>query len=191
MKIGKLRTFIESVQDELSVDLTEGALLEKLSTHLSKLIDVDDWLPEQFTVPHEKFYQQFLLYCDPKERFSVVSFVWGPGQETPIHNHTVWGLIGMLRGAELATNYSAPNGGGKLIAGDTERMEPGQIELVSPDIGDIHLVKNAFDDQTSISIHVYGANIGAVSRNVFDPETGQAKEFISGFSSDVMPNIWA
>ncbi len=33
-----------------------------------------------------------------RERFCVVSFVWGPDQATPIHNHTVWGLVGVLRG---------------------------------------------------------------------------------------------
>ena len=42
---------------------------------------------------------QYLLYCDPEERFSVVSFVWGPGQSTPTHDPSVWGLIGVLRGA--------------------------------------------------------------------------------------------
>ena len=35
----------------------------------------------EYTQPHPQFYQQYLLYCCPQERFSVVSFVWGPGQE--------------------------------------------------------------------------------------------------------------
>ena len=35
----------------------------------------------------------------------MVSFVWGPGQKTPIHDHTVWGLVGMLRGAERCRLY--------------------------------------------------------------------------------------
>ena len=39
--------------------------------------------------PHPQYYQQHLLHCDPLERFSVVSFVWGPGQKTPVHDHTV------------------------------------------------------------------------------------------------------
>jgi predicted metal-dependent enzyme (double-stranded beta helix superfamily) len=45
-------------------------------------------------------------------------------------------------------------------------------------------------DQASISIHVYGANIGAVARHVFVPETGEVKDFVSGYSADVVPNLW-
>jgi predicted metal-dependent enzyme (double-stranded beta helix superfamily) len=31
--------------------------------------------------------------------------VWGPGQTTPIHDHRVWGLIGMLRGSEYSQGF--------------------------------------------------------------------------------------
>ena len=36
----------------------------------------------------------------------------------------------------------------------------------------------------------FGANIGAVSRHVFDPVTGAAKPFVSGYSSTSLPNLW-
>jgi predicted metal-dependent enzyme (double-stranded beta helix superfamily) len=42
----------------------------------------------------------------------------------------------------------------------------------------------------SISVHVYGANIGAVSRHVYDPATGEEKPFVSGYSSAQVPNLW-
>ena len=48
----------------------------------------------------------------------------------------------------------------------------------------------AYADRPSISIHVYGANIGAVRRHVFDPATGAPREFISGYHNTVMPNLW-
>jgi predicted metal-dependent enzyme (double-stranded beta helix superfamily) len=69
------------------------------------------------------------------------------------------------------------------------RLEPGQVEAVSPRVGDIHRVSNAFDDRVSISIHVYGANIGAVKRAVYR-EDGSEKTFISGYSNRYLPNIW-
>ena len=50
-------------------------------------------------------------------------------------------------------------------------------------------VHNAFDDRVSISIHVYGANIGAVRRHVY-PEAGGSKSFISGYSNFTLPNLW-
>jgi predicted metal-dependent enzyme (double-stranded beta helix superfamily) len=66
---------------------------------------------------------------------------------------------------------------------------PGTVDAVSPRIGDIHRVSSAFGDRTSLSIHVYGGNIGAVTRSVY-PASGGRKTFISGYSNDVLPNIW-
>jgi predicted metal-dependent enzyme (double-stranded beta helix superfamily) len=44
-------------------------------------------------------------------------------------------------------------------------------------------------DRPSISIHVYGADIGAVHRSVFTVD-GIAKPFVSGYANNVLPNIW-
>ena len=68
---------------------------------------------------------------------------------------------------------------------------PGQVTAVSPSIGDVHEVANDLSDQVSISIHVYGRNIGRVQRHVFDPTTGAAKSFVSGYASRVVPNLWS
>jgi predicted metal-dependent enzyme (double-stranded beta helix superfamily) len=57
-------------------------------------------------------------------------------------------------------------------------------------IGDIHVIANAYDDRPSISIHVYGGNIGAIRRSVFDPVSGAKQPFISGYSNTAVPNLW-
>jgi len=175
-------------------DMAEGALLDGADELMRTLVSSDDWLPHSMAVPHPQYYQQHLLYGDPLNRFSVISFVWGPGQGTPVHDHQVWGVIGMLRGAEFNLHYEAPAvgvEGGALACSDREqRLDPGRTTRVSPSIGDIHRVRNAYDDRVSISIHVYGGNIGRVRRHVFDPTTGKAKEFISGYSNAVVPNLW-
>jgi predicted metal-dependent enzyme (double-stranded beta helix superfamily) len=124
------------------------------------------------------------------ERFSVVSFVWGPGQKTPVHDHTVWGMVGVMRGVELCEQFNLDPANGRLISEATHEVSPGGIDLVSPRIGDIHRVSNALVDRASISVHVYGANIGAVKRHIYDLPSGHRDEFISGYSSEVIPNIW-
>lgn len=168
----------------------EKTMLDAGSRLLGDLIRHDDWLPDECTQPHPQFYQQYLLHCDPLERFSVVSFVWGPGQKTPVHDHTVWGLVGMMRGTESCRRFERTVAGRPLAAGETARLLPGQVDRVSPAVGDIHEVANAHDDRVSISIHVYGANIGAVRRHVFDPATGIDKPFVSGYSNPLLPNFW-
>ncbi len=189
MRIDRLRTFVTETTKVVSQHTSEEAVVAHVKPLLIELVAQDDWLPEEFTRPHSQHYEQYLLHCDPLGRFSVVSFVWGPGQFTPVHDHTVWGLIGMLRGSERSCGYTRGKGG-ELIEGDEEILHQGQVAAVSPVIGDIHKVSNAVADRASISIHVYGANIGAVRRHVFDAKTGQAKDFVSGYANAVMPNIW-
>ena len=167
----------------------ESEVIEHGGASLRALVAGDDWLPPEFAEPDPKQYRQYLLYCDPLERFSVVSFVWGPGQHTPVHDHTVWGLIGMLRGSEIGRNYAC-DACGRLSAAGEDRLTPGMVTAVSPRIGDIHSVENALADRPSISIHAYGANIGAVARHVFVPETGESKPFVSGYANRMLPNLW-
>ncbi len=188
--IAPLRHFVTQMTHLIGQSLEESFVRPKAKVLLKELIASDDWLPEFCTVPHPQFYQQYLLYADPLERFSVVSFVWGPGQATPIHDHMVWGLIGMLRGSETGQRYERDADGSLKPVGREEALMPGDIDEVSPTIGDIHIVKNAFTDKTSISIHVYGGNIGGVKRHVYDPSSGAIKNFVSGYSSMQVPNLW-
>ena len=179
--VGALGTLIDTTSDE-DLILAEGGRL------LAGLIARDDWLPDAYAQPDPARYQQYLLHCDSRERFSVVSFVWGPGQATPVHDHTVWGLVGVLRGAELSQRFER-RAGAFAATGPVHRLERGEVEAVSPTVGDVHQVTNAFDDRVSISIHVYGANIGAVERSTYDA-AGRPKRFVSGYANTTLPNLW-
>ena len=189
MTDGKLLTFVKELSQLLNQNPSEEIIFTKGKGLLRNLIAVDDWLPTEFTKPHPQYYQQYLLYADPLDRFSIVSFVWGPGQKTPIHNHTVWGMVGQLRGEEKGTPYYRQSNG-SFKPGETSISLPGHVDTVSPSTHDIHVVENSLSDKTSISIHVYGGNIGKIARSVFDPVTGTEKTFVSGYANTVVPNLW-
>ena len=188
----RLRHFVQQLAALVEQRLPEPDTLAQGATLLGALVAHDDWLPDAYAQPYPERYQQYLLHADALGRFSVVSFVWGPGQATPIHDHTVWGLIGMLRGAEDSQAYARTPDGRWAPQGAPVQLQPGQVEAVSPNdpaIGDVHRVSNAWEGHTSISIHVYGANIGAVQRSVY-LEDGTRKPFISGYSNSTLPNLW-
>ena len=188
----RLRHFVQ--QMTLTVEhegSNETAVLDRGQALMLDLITHDDWLPDAFAKPHPDKYQQYLLYCDPFERFSLASFIWGPGHTTPVHDHTVWGMVGVMRGAEQCEEYTWNAARTRLDKTGEHRVEPGGIDLVSPSIGDIHTVSNSFKDRVSVSIHCYGANIGAVKRHVYDAAAGGVKDFVSGYSSTVLPNFWS
>jgi predicted metal-dependent enzyme (double-stranded beta helix superfamily) len=176
-----VRDFTQLV-DDYSGDETE--ILRQGRKLLADLVSRDDWLPERHAQPHPQYYQQYLLHADPADRFSVVSFVWGPGQKTPIHNHTVWALIGILRGGERAESFEVGSPGLPMRSLGHEDLGPGTVESISPRTGDVHRVSNLYEDRVSISIHVYGGNIGRILRHVFEPATSTPKTFISGYSNE-------
>ena len=184
--IARLRDFVRGMTRLADSGADERRFLAEGADLLRALVGRDDWLPGECAEAGPT-YRQYLLHCDPLERFSVVSFVWGPGQRTPIHDHTVWGLVGMLRGEEVSTEMRP---GAPMRPGRVDRLRPGEVVRVSADTYDIHVVENALPDRASISIHVYGGNIGAIARSVFDPGTGARRRFVSGYSNAAVPNLW-
>lgn len=188
-RIGRLRDFVVALSNVVESAPGEPEILREGSRLLKELVGVDDWLPARYAEPSMTGYQQYLLHADSRERFSVVSFVWGPGQKSPIHDHTVWGIVGVLRGAEFEQRYSRASDGRFLEQGSLSRLERGEVTAVSPAIGDFHRVSNALEDRPSTSIHVYGANIGAVRRSMYELD-GTSKTFVSGYSNTDLPNLW-
>lgn len=183
--LARLRSFIRDMTrlaDRHGED--EQRMLDEGEKLLRGLIAQDDWLPEEFARPSAESYRQYLLHCDPMERFCVVSFVWMPGQRTPIHDHTVWGLVGVMRGEEQCEEYSTD-----IKPAGRHPVRRGQVDRVSPRIGDVHVVANE-GGEVAVSIHVYGANIGAVRRHTYDAASGARRDFVSGYANASIPNLW-
>lgn len=186
----RLLDFVAAMTRLVQSSNEEDRLIDAATPLMRDLVSHDDWLPEAMAASHPQYYQQHLLYGDPLDRFSLVSFVWGPGQKTPVHDHTVWGIIGMLRGAENGQRFAADAQGHWALVGERTTLQPGDLDIVSPSRGDVHEVANALDDRVSISIHLYGGNIGRVARHVYVPGTNTVKTFVSGYSNLLAPNLW-
>jgi predicted metal-dependent enzyme (double-stranded beta helix superfamily) len=182
-----LSRFVRGLDALLDSGADEAAIFRDGRALLATLIARDDWLPEALLEPDPAGYRIHLLHLDPACRFSVSAMVWGPGQGTPIHDHTVWGMVGVLRGRERSEEFALKSGPGRpLVAGQVHELGPGDIDLVSPAIGDIHRVSNALADGVSVSIHVYGGDIGTLSRSRFDT-AGAATPFVSPYAACLIP----
>lgn len=184
----RLRDFLRDIGGIIGRKPSESLLLAEAEPLLAELVMHDDWLPESCAQPGAESYRQYLLHCDSQERFSLVSFVWGAGQSTPIHDHRTWGLIGMLRGSETSESWTRAADGSLVSTGPSHRLRPGDTDRVSPRLGDIHRVAN-LSNEVAISIHLYGANIGRVRRAIYKPD-GSVRPFISGYADADLPNVW-
>lgn len=154
----------------------EPALLARGAVLMRSLIAGDPWLPPEYSHPGSRSYGSYLLYADPLDRFVVAAFAWSDGAVTPIHDHDVWGLIGVVHGCERSRRFSGR--AGALVAADEELLCAGEVDAVSPSIGDIHEVRNGAS-ATSVSIHVYGANLVTRPHRAFDAETGKSRIIFS------------
>lgn len=186
--LSPLRDFVREMTELVGAGAAEDVLLADGHALLAGLISDDSWLPEAFAAPRSDRYAQYLLHCDPLERFSMVSFVWGPGQRTPIHDHTVWGLVGVLRGAERSDAFELSEGV-PVDLGQHTVMSAGEVDAVSPTLGDWHRVTNV-SEAVSVSIHVYGGNVGRLRRHRYDEDNGRLVDFVSGYDNVATPNLW-
>ncbi len=177
----KFDAFLGRIADVLKeADGDESQVIERGREILSDLVAVDDWLPPAFSEAHPEHFKQYMLHKEP--RFTVLCVVWGPGQSAIPHDHTVWGLIGQLRGAERTRNYEDPVPGQPLKLRSEEVLRPGETSVVAPSVGDVHDVENAIDG-VSISIHVYGGDLSSLAdrRHRYDAKSGEAIPFITSY----------
>jgi predicted metal-dependent enzyme (double-stranded beta helix superfamily) len=185
-----LATFVREVTLALNQSLEEEFIVPIVKKEMKALVTDGSWLPDPFSLCASEGYRQYLLYCDPLERFSVVSFVWGPEQRTPVHDHTVWGVIGQMVGEEASQSFLKDETGKLVPVGPPDLLRRGEIAVVSPREIDVHYVSNPSSSAKAISIHAYGGNIGKIKRHTYNIDDGTRKEFISSYSNTVLPNIW-
>jgi len=146
---------------------------------LRSLVTKPGWLEEKYRrAIQSQAYAQYLLYRPADRSFSVVSFVWNPGQGSPIHDHGTWGVIGQYEGDEEESRF-------RIIDDRLERIgvaiaHPGNVSHVYPPSRDIHQIINRSDKPT-VSIHIYGGDIGTQRRHTYAPDTATVHEFISGY----------
>ncbi|MGH8031215.1 MAG: cysteine dioxygenase [Luteimonas sp.] len=153
----------------------EHAITAALRTCLCALIrDPDVYLPDCVREPIADHYARRELYRSPSHGYSVVAMTWGPGQGTPIHDHSgLWCVEGVWDGQLEITQY-------ELLERDGERFRfraaggmqagPGSAgSLIPPH--EYHTIGNASADTIAVSLHIYKAPIECCSK--FQPQTGE------------------
>jgi predicted metal-dependent enzyme (double-stranded beta helix superfamily) len=157
---------------------------------LRRLVADPGWLPPAFRAADAGFRQQ-ILYGDPLDRFSLIGFVWGIAESvTPAHDHGVWGAVGVLEGEEVSVEMRPDPSGGPMREGRRDRVVAGEVMLLGLDAYDIHRVENGRPGQQGVAIHLYGGNIGAIDRRIFDAATSAATLVRTGYDNPTLPNPW-
>jgi predicted metal-dependent enzyme (double-stranded beta helix superfamily) len=141
----------------------EAILCAQVARALADSVEEVDLLPRDLLRPAANTYRRELLYEAPDGSFSIGCFVWDTGQQTPIHDHRCWCVMGVVRGAVQSVSYF-PVASGALVPGAVDVTAAGCCDWIHPEGGDIHRV-GAAGNEMAVSLHVYGARFGRVCRN--------------------------
>jgi predicted metal-dependent enzyme (double-stranded beta helix superfamily) len=178
-----LQSFIDDVEVVLAETDDQYEITERLAPRLSALLESGYRLPPEFVRPSPNRHVNYPLYIAPDDRWSLVSVVWNVGQRTPVHGHEMWGVVGIYSGAEREIRYLKPDPdapAGPLTPAGEHTWRRGEVTVCCTTDDDVHSVV-AEGDEPTIGIHVYGGNIGTMSRPSYDPATGEVHRFVSGW----------
>jgi len=178
-----VRAFIEDVQATIGAAPSPERACDALRPRFAELLADPDWLPAEYQADAPESGMgggigQWLLYRAENESLSLFSLVVPPGAATPIHDHLAWGLVGLYRGEQDEEIYVRRNGSLELV--ERRALVPGDFYVLIPPRDDIHRVRTK-SAGTSVSIHLLTNDTGCVWRHSFDPESGEARPFRSGY----------
>jgi predicted metal-dependent enzyme (double-stranded beta helix superfamily) len=178
-----VREFIADVLATIASAASAEQASEALKPRFAELLADPAWLPAEYRADAPESGMgggigQWLLYRAEDQSLSLFSLVVPAGAETPIHDHLAWGLVGLYRGEQDEEIYAHRDGTLELV--ERRSLVAGDFYLLLPPRDDIHRVRTT-SDETSVSIHLLTNDTGCVWRHSFDPESGEARPFRSGY----------
>lgn len=121
-------------------------------------------------------YARNAIHVPRTRLLSLFALVWNPGQWTPVHDHSSWGVVGIVRGVLQERNYiriGADDGrdaGISLLRGGVILMSPGTVTSFVPNPDHIHVTGVPEDGAPTVSLHLYGREMN--SFHVYDVAAG-------------------
>jgi predicted metal-dependent enzyme (double-stranded beta helix superfamily) len=122
----------------------------------------------------------YLLWTDAESGVSLVVMTLGPDDETPIHDHLTWGVVGVYQGLQRETRFV--RGAAGLRETSCRPRAPGDVTHLLPPDDDIHYVRSEGAVASAISVFFTGTNLGCTTRHVYERD-GSATDVVSGYAN--------
>jgi 3-mercaptopropionate dioxygenase len=180
-----VRSFVAGVQATIEAASSPTAACDAIRPSFAELLADPGWLPAEYRAPAPDSGMgggigQWLLFRAGDGSLSLFSLVVPPGSETPIHDHLAWGLVGLYRGLQEEEIYVRDDAGLELV--ERRSLRTGDFYVLIPPRDDIHRVRTT-SPEASVSIHLLTNDTGCVWRHSYDPASGAAKPFRSGYAN--------
>lgn len=101
------------------------------------------------------------------DALTVAHVVSAPGSRSPVHNHCMWGVIGIYAGQE--DNHLYRRGPDGLVQEGVRSLRRGDVYRMPDQL--IHAVENPLPEPNR-GLHIYGGDLVArPGRSLWDPDT--------------------
>ena len=179
-----LRSFIGDVRAAIAASASPQEACARIEPGFSRLLADPGWLPDSLACDAPESGMgggigQWLLFRSGDGMLSLFTLVVPAGEQTPVHDHLAWGLIGLYRGLQDEDVYALDEGG-RARHVRSQQVAPGDFFALIPPDGDIHRVRTT-STETSVSIHLLTNDVGCIWRHRFDAASGAASPFRSGY----------
>ncbi len=115
------------------------------------------------------FENEVVLYRDPARIFSLRLYLFGPGEHTPVHDHSSWGVSGPACGELEWVGYRIASPPARLSSSPPRRLFPGEVATTLPLEAGIHRTGSPGPGST-LMVSVYGTPLRRLYLNFYDPE---------------------
>lgn len=178
-----IRAFTEDVENAVRSQASESDALRQLRPLMERLINTPGSIPAEAFVPRKDRFSNNLIYRPDDKAFSIMGGNWAPGQTTPIHDHLTWAVVGVYEGEERESIYKRTDDGSDPKVAKLEKVSErmntkGHVTVLGG--SGIHRIDNV-SKTPSLSVHMYGLDIGTTERHSYDPVTGVVSKFVSGY----------
>lgn len=160
---------IDAIDKAVDSPCSEQITTRLRSTLAGLIRDEQVVLPDCIFEGHPDRYARREVFTSPDFGYSVIAMTWGPGQGTPIHDHSgMWCVEGVWHGDLEVIQYDLVDQADDLFkfrsVGAITAGRGSAGSLIPPH--EYHTIANASQDDVAISLHVYS---GAMERcNVFN-----------------------
>ncbi|MEO7725731.1 MAG: cysteine dioxygenase family protein [Burkholderiales bacterium] len=164
MKVHELVSRCAAARESADAMAAVRALLENLRGDLAAIEEALAYVAGTGGNANQVFYRSPDL--------TLLKVAFPNGRRTPPHDHGTWAMILLLSGGEKNTLYRSESGEmrGALRKAGEVTLKPGAI---LPMLADTVHVAECLGDQPAVGLHVYGGDILALPRRMWNPETLQ------------------
>ena len=191
-----VRAFVDDVRESIASASSPEQACEAVRPRFAELLADPDWLPAQYQAAAPESGMGGGI-DDGRRRGGGLAQDGGRRRRIAQGDQPIGGRVGHAAALHGAGAPVPPAGGHRVVVRDGQEgqharregalelverrsLVPGAFYVLIPPRDDIHRVRTT-SPETSVSIHLLTNDTGCVWRHSFDPASGEARPFRSGY----------